>query len=345
MTRVEGSADDLDPSTGSYGPTVNGLDVGSDTTNRFRFLIPLASLPGVAVGTALTSTATIAGNTSEFSGNVAVAPPPEADLALTKAVDDPRPNVGDTITFTVALTNLGPDPATGVAVTDLLPAGLTFVSATPSQGTYDGMTGLWTVGTLASGAAATLPIQARVDSPDARFNAASVSHADQFDPNPGNNRAGALEVPQRADLAVGKSVSDPTPNVGDTITYTVRVTNNGPDAATGVTVQDVLPAGVSYQSSSATAGVFDPATGTWTVGTVAAGATQNLTIAATVNSPGPEANTASISHTDQFDPNPGNNTGIASVIPAAGRPGTRQDGERPHAQRGRRDHLHRHADR
>ena len=47
------------------------------------------------------------------------------------------PNVGDQITFTVTLTNQRPDAATGVQVTDLLPAGLTFVSADPSQGTYD----------------------------------------------------------------------------------------------------------------------------------------------------------------------------------------------------------------
>ena len=76
VTVVEGSADDLDPSTGSYGPgPVNGLVQGEDDTNRFRFAIPLASLPGVAVGTALTATATLAGSTSEFSGNVTVAPP------------------------------------------------------------------------------------------------------------------------------------------------------------------------------------------------------------------------------------------------------------------------------
>ena len=56
--------------------------------------------------------------------------------------------MGDTITYTVTLSNNGPNTATGVQVTDLLPAGLSFVSATPSQGTYDPGTGLWTVGTV-----------------------------------------------------------------------------------------------------------------------------------------------------------------------------------------------------
>ena len=125
VTRVEGSADDLDPSTGSYGPTVNGLAVGSDTTNRFRFVIPLASLPGVAVGTALTSTATLAGDTSEFSGNVAVEPP-VAELALTKAVDPPNVAEGgvgsQAVTYTYAVTNTGlagaSDPLSGVTLAD-----------------------------------------------------------------------------------------------------------------------------------------------------------------------------------------------------------------------------------
>src|SRR5262245_27953876 len=60
--------------------------------------------------------------------------PQQADLALTKPVSNPMPNVGDTITYTITLSDLGPDPATNVTVTDLLPTGLTFVSATPSQG-------------------------------------------------------------------------------------------------------------------------------------------------------------------------------------------------------------------
>ena len=77
----------------------------------------------------------------------------QADLALTKTVSDAAPNVGDQITFTITLTNGGPTAtAAGVAVTDLLPAGLSFVSATPSQGTYDSpgrACGLWGTSPLA----------------------------------------------------------------------------------------------------------------------------------------------------------------------------------------------------
>lgn len=82
-TLVEGSAADLDTATGAYGPAaINALTQGADNTNRFsfRFAVP----PGVAVGTTLTATATIAGQTSEFSGNVVVTTGPS--LQVTKQV-------------------------------------------------------------------------------------------------------------------------------------------------------------------------------------------------------------------------------------------------------------------
>lgn len=70
-TAVEGSAGDLDASSSSYSGPVNGIDQGTDTTNRFRFVFALP--PGVVAGRALCATATLAGiGTSEFSGRVVV---------------------------------------------------------------------------------------------------------------------------------------------------------------------------------------------------------------------------------------------------------------------------------
>src|SRR4029079_12565597 len=130
--------------------------------------------------------------------------PQQADLALTKTVTSPTPNVGDAVIFTVTLTNNGPNNATNVTAHDLLPAGTTFVSATPSQGTYDSTTGTWTIGTVAAGASVTLAIQARVIVAVPQTNVVTVTSSDQFDPDPSNNRANATVSASQSDLAVTK---------------------------------------------------------------------------------------------------------------------------------------------
>ena len=73
---------------------------------------------------------------------------------MSETVNNATPNVGDQITFTVTLSDNGPNAATGVQVTDLLPTGVSFVAATASQGAYNSTTGEWTVGTVSPGVAA-----------------------------------------------------------------------------------------------------------------------------------------------------------------------------------------------
>lgn len=72
-TLTEGSAADADATTGTYTNPVNGLNQGTDTTNKFSFTIPLPA--GVTGGSVLTATGRLANATSEFSGNVTVAAP------------------------------------------------------------------------------------------------------------------------------------------------------------------------------------------------------------------------------------------------------------------------------
>src|SRR5262249_31832634 len=151
----------------------------------------------------------------------------------------------------------------------------------------------------------TLTLVARVISPDAQTNTATISHTNTFDPNPSNDQADATVGPQEADLAVAKTVSNARPNVGDTITFTVTLSNTGPNSATNVTVQALLPAGLTFVSATPSQGNYSNTSGVWTVGTVTTTTAQTLTIQATVTSPAAQTNTASISHSDQFDPDTG----------------------------------------
>ena len=73
----------------------------------------------------------------------ALSPSVIADLNVDKTVDDATPTEGSTVTYTVTVTNGGPGPATVVQIMDLLPTGVTFVSAMPGQGSYDSLTGDW----------------------------------------------------------------------------------------------------------------------------------------------------------------------------------------------------------
>src|SRR5262249_21969412 len=150
-------------------------------------------------------------------------------------------------------------------------------------------------------------IQAKVVSPNPQTNTAALSGLNQFDSDASNNSASATTTPQQADLAVSKRVSDATPILGEALTYTITLTNLGPDSATNVTVQDLLPAGLSFVSATPSQGTYNNTNGLWTVGTVTATTPQTLIIHATVVSASAQTNTATISHSDQFDPNTGNN--------------------------------------
>ncbi len=305
------------PSQGTYDSATGLWSVGTVSVGVRQTLLIEAT---VASANALTNVATIT-HADQFdpnpANNTAIAPdsPEQADLALTKTVDNPTPNVGSTITFTIGLSNLGPNDATNVAVADALPAGLSLISETPSEGTYDPTTGLWTVGSVSNGDSQTLQIVASVMSPDATTNVATITHSDQFDPNTANNTATTTQTPQQADLALAKGVSDGTPNVGATITYTVTLSNTGPNAATNVQVTDLLPSGLSFVSDTPSQGTYDSGTGVWNVGAVTTTSPQTLLIEATVTSPLPQTNTATITHADQFDPVTTNNTATVSLTP------------------------------
>src|SRR5262249_42681798 len=99
-----------------------------------------------------------------------------ADLRLGMVISNPTPTVGETVTSTITLTNAGPSPATNVTVQDLLPAGLTFLSASTSQGGLDSATGVWTVGTVTVATPLTLTISVKVTAPDAQTLTALISH-------------------------------------------------------------------------------------------------------------------------------------------------------------------------
>ena len=170
---------------------------------------------------------------------------PEADLSLTKAASNTSPSVDDEVDYTLTANNAGPNDATGVTISDPLPAGMDFIDATPG---CDNETGTVTcdVGTVPYGESTSVTIRTHTSGAVAGMaigNLATVT-GDDFDPNTANNQASAtINVQPFVDLALDKVASNPTPGAGGTVTYTLTLTNTGTTPATGVTVTDPLPSG------------------------------------------------------------------------------------------------------
>ena len=165
------------------------------------------------------------------------------DVALQMTVDVAVPAAGQPVQFTITARNIGADTATGVQVTDRLPVGLTIPSgmaAFPSTGTYDAATGVWTIGSLAAGASATLVIPAVVAAttqPPCSVNVAEASLARDSDST--NNRAVAAVkaslTNQCTDLAIVSSGGNLHGcDYSLELKYWVTVSNAGPDDAHAV---------------------------------------------------------------------------------------------------------------
>ena len=265
--------------------------------------------------------------------NTYQAPVSQADIAVAKTVDNATPNAGGMVNYTVTVTGYGPAISQNVSVQDALPSGLTFMNATASQGTYVSGTGIWTIGTLFSGADATLAVAATVNPVTATTTIANTATATSTtaDPNLANNSstvsitvAGpvATSTPSstpQADIAMTGTVDKTAPNVGDTVNYTVTVTGLGPAISHGVTVTDILPLGLTFVNATASQGTYVSGTGIWTIGTLFSGADATLAVAATVNAGTAGttiANTATVNSTTA-DPNTANNSSTMSFTVAA----------------------------
>ena len=174
------------------------------------------------------------------------------DLVISKA-DYPDPVVaGETLTYTITVSNAGPIDALNVVVSDPLPSGLTVTGSSATKGTWTAPG--WSIGTMAAGSSETLTLTMTVDPGYQGFtltNTATVV-TDTPETNTGNNSATAITtIDHEANISVTKERSFPLAPViaGDTVRYSIWVTNNGPGVAYNVSVTDVHAAFEDMQYS------------------------------------------------------------------------------------------------
>ncbi len=296
---------------------------------------PGATLYTVNIGT-LVTTAT---GVTAF-GDLATNPNANivADLRLTKSASNATP--GNTVSFTVTVINDDPDRATDVRVLDLLPVGLTFVSATASQGSYSTAAvgvipaGTWRVGALNNGATATLTLNVNVTGATPIINTAQVSSADQFDPDSTPNNSIGTEDDQASvtitpspDLGTVKTATSSFA-VGTNATYAITVNNTLGSLSTGsnsYTVIDNMPTGLTLVSAAGTGWNCAASTATQmsctSTSTMIAGASNTNAITLTVLPAAAAApsvsNTATVSGGGEPASNNGNNSSTISTTVCA----------------------------
>ena len=162
--------------------------------------------------------------------------------------------LGNTVSYTVSVSNYGPAGASNVVVSDTLPAGAAYVSSAASQGTVaTNGTGLvtWSIASLPVNSSANLTLTVQPGQLGNLVNRAVVTSG-SIDLNPDDDAAFATNevVTPTADLSMSMVVQPNQLNFGANVTYTMTVTNLGPAIATAVSMSDDLPAGLQFVSAS-----------------------------------------------------------------------------------------------
>jgi len=260
-----------------------------------------------------------------------------ADLSVTK-VDSPDPVVaGTNLTYTITVKNNGPDAAANASWSDTLPAGTTFVSLSNVAGWSCTMPAVGSGGMIscsnpsfAVGSAVftlTVAVDPSVAAGTVITNTATAT-SDTGEGNPGNESGTATTtVSTSADLMVSKADSPDPVTAGTNLTYTITVNNAGPSNAASVSLSDTLPAGTTFVSlaspgawSCTTPAVGSGGTVSCSIASIGVGsAVFTLTVAVdpSVAAGTVLSNTATASSSTS-DPNPGNESGVATTTVAAG---------------------------
>jgi large repetitive protein len=304
-------------STGGLAKDGNTLTARIDSLIKneeevFTYKVKAITLPSTVTFSATTPTPE--SNTSNNSASATIQPiaiqGPE--LVLTMSASKNELAVGEEATFTVKVSNNGNVNGSNLSVQLSVPANLEYSSTTPTFPI--------TISSLPVGRDTTFTFKAK-------GKATGTGNIESFvtvlpnEQNTANNKdSKAIVVVSSTggtDLVVSFTVDKPTPAVGDTVTYTLKVRNNGPQPATNVSVRNVIPR-TNLEFVSGLDFVKQGDTLTANIATLNVGAERTFTYKAKVVAlPNEVPNTATLSRSTPSDSNPNNNTATASINSAA----------------------------
>ncbi|GAW85540.1 hypothetical protein bplSymb_SCF00808P001 [Bathymodiolus platifrons methanotrophic gill symbiont] len=209
-----------------------------------------------------------------------------AALKLTKTASKTVVNPGDELVYTIAYENVGSDSATNVILQDLLPADVTFKSASNGGSDPTARVVIWYLGSVAAGAKGSVTLTVTVNKPLANgivlSNVASIISTETPHAVKDEVQVPVLSEPV---LEMNKTASKTLVKPGDVVLYTIEYKNVGTGDATGVIISDILPGDVTFDYATH-GGTLSGGVVTWPPITVLAGAPpKSVTVAVFVNSP------------------------------------------------------------
>jgi uncharacterized repeat protein (TIGR01451 family) len=265
---------------------------------RWGLALALASLVVLTIGTSL-------GGAAPFRAH--------ANVTVRIAASQTTA-VGSNLTYTLTVRNLGPQRAQGVVVRDRLPAGVTLVSSESTKGSCSGSAVVTCLlGTLRSGALQQVKIVVQTTAAGRLVNHATVRSA-QRDQAMWNNQASHTTiVGAAANLGLSLAATPRPATVGQPLTYTLTARNLSGVEATNVVVTNRIPLRSTLVSATTSQGSCSGTSAvTCALGTLAAGATAQITVVVQPTASGYVTNRASVK-SDGVDPYRFNNTRSTTV--------------------------------
>lgn len=237
--------------------TIASFPAGATATFAFTFQVS-PSATGSITNTAQVSSTTADpdADSTDLSATAVSTVVTSANLGVTKS-GPPTAAAGSNVTFTVTASNFGPSDATNVALTDLVPAPTTYVSATQTSGpAFTCDTDIdCTIATFPAGATAafTFVFAVPAEATGTITNTATID-SPVTDPSSGNDSSTVMTaIAPTADLSVVKN-GPAAITAGATVTYDITVNNAGPSTATNVSLTDQLPPMTTFVSATQNTG-------------------------------------------------------------------------------------------
>ena len=221
-----------------------------------------------------------------------------ADLQLSISDSADPVEAGSNMSYTITVTNNGPNSAAQSTLTIFIPEGSTYISAVASQGSCRGVDNIVTcvIGSIANAATPSVTVTVTTNQGGNHILATAVSSITTDNDITNNRISETTTINGNTDLQINLSSNPNTVTAGQTVAYVTTVSNNGPSNATSVIATLTLPTGVSFISAPSTQGScsLSNLTLTCSLGTINSSSNAYITLNVTTGSAGNISLSASV---------------------------------------------------